>query len=263
MYWVLQDDIYGEEGFGRLLEALDHLRLPHSVHKVRPFVGTLDPEPQPPPGPVVVMGSYSLVRIARERGWRPGAWTNDSLDFVEQDRRWGAAMFNHGALVVPLSDVPEQREPFFLRPCRDTKEFAGRVMDWRGFEKWRASATSATPENGAAVPAGLPVMVCRRRSALQEHRLWIVGGRAVTASTYRKGSWKHYDARVDPHVVEFGERMAVEWSPADAYAMDVAETDDGPRIMEVNNINAAGFYAADMNRLVIALEDLVARQGSA
>jgi len=34
----------------------------------------------------------------------------------------------------------------------------------------------------------------------------------------------------------------------------VCETDDGLRIVEINTLNAAGFYAADVQRLVMVLE---------
>jgi hypothetical protein len=46
------------------------------------------------------------------------------------------------------------------------------------------------------------------------------------------------------------------WQPQRAFVLDVAETADGPKIVEINTLNSAGFYAADIQRIVLALEEL-------
>lgn len=40
------------------------------------------------------------------------------------------------------------------------------------------------------------------------------------------------------------------------FVIDVCDTPDGLRIVEINTINCAGFYAGDIQRLVAALEVL-------
>lgn len=64
MYWVIQNNIYAEEGFQKLIETLERLNLTYSIHKVIPFLGTIEPACNPPNGPVIVMGSYTLARVA-------------------------------------------------------------------------------------------------------------------------------------------------------------------------------------------------------
>ncbi len=46
-----------------------------------------------------------------------------------------------------------------------------------------------------------------------------------------------------------------EWQPHEAFVVDVCELDEGLKVLELNTLNAAGFYAADVQRLVVALED--------
>ncbi|MGV3619435.1 MAG: ATP-grasp domain-containing protein [Archangium sp.] len=41
----------------------------------------------------------------------------------------------------------------------------------------------------------------------------------------------------------------------EAFVIDIAETPNGLRIVELNTFNSAGFCAADVQRLVIAVED--------
>jgi hypothetical protein len=255
MHWILQNNIYNEAGFAELVGALERLGLPFSLHKVIPFVGELDPEPAPHGDRVVVMGSYTLARAAQRRGWQPGAWL-DNLDFSIQREHWGAAILNHDAEVVPLGEIPEQREPFFLRPVTDTKSFAGRVLDWPSFLEWHERLRALSPEDRPEVWLDTPVMVCRNKEIWSEARLWIVDGRVATASGYKVGTLVRSSPPelVDPRVLDFAAARAAEWSPNRAYVMDLAETPDGLKIIEVNNLNSAGWYKADLNQLVIALE---------
>lgn len=55
-------------------------------------------------------------------------------------------------------------------------------------------------------------------------------------------------------LAEILERGGLDYS--DAYVLDICRTDDGLKIIETNCINAAGFYAADLGKLVSALEEL-------
>ena len=38
--------------------------------------------------------------------------------------------------------------------------------------------------------------------------------------------------------------------------MDIAETPDGLKIIEVNNLNSAGWYKGNVQKLIEALEDM-------
>jgi hypothetical protein len=38
--------------------------------------------------------------------------------------------------------------------------------------------------------------------------------------------------------------------------MDIADTPNGLKIVEINNINSAGWYRCDMQKLVTSLEDM-------
>lgn len=279
MYWVLQNNIYSEEGFDNLCHALQRLDVPYGTYKVVPFVGTLDPDPELPPGSnAIVMGSYSLARHAVARGWKPGAFL-DNLDFEIQRKYWEDWMLNYDAEIYPFGEIPFQSKPFFLRPVHDTKAFTGLVLDWGQYEQWRDGLRrcpeTIDPEND---PLGVnlltlatPVMVCSKKEIFSETRCWVVNGnprisvgdrvtghRVVTASGYKIGTLKRYSPpeEVDQRIIDFANGAAAWWSPNDAYVLDIADTPDGLKIVEVNNLNSAGFYKADMNKLVMALESL-------
>lgn len=253
-HWVLQNNLYSEEGFTSLTDALDRFGFPYSIHKCVPFVGTLEPDPSELPNPVIVMGSYTLARHAKERAWTPGAWL-DNLDFITQRDRWWDRMLNFDAQCGSFGKLTTRYQPFFIRPVHDTKSFTGMVIDWDYYTKWRDGIERMGPEPDFNLDT--QVMVCSKKEIYSETRCWIVDGRVVTASGYKVGTIKRYSDQVDQGITNFAQEMADIWSPNPAYVMDVAETPNGLKIVEINNLNSAGFYKADMQKLVWALHELV------
>ncbi|MNY05486.1 hypothetical protein D3C86_1382090 [compost metagenome] len=78
----------------------------------------------------------------------------------------------------------------------------------------------------------------------------------VTYSLYKMGSRIIYRPEIDDDALEFTKRMvALNPGYAQAYVLDVCKCDDGLKIIETNCLNAAGFYAADLFKLIEAFED--------
>jgi len=258
MHWIVQRNL-NEEGFGALARAIEVLDLPHTYCTVVPYAGRLEPDPQPAAGErVVVMGAYTMLRVARERGWSPGAFIDDNFDYEVQRRHWGDRLLNADATFTAFGALPEQQGLFFVRPTHDSKVFAGKVVDWTDFWEWRERV------RGLDNPAPLlnmdtPIMAAPLRTIWREYRTWVVDGRVVTASLYKEGEQVRYDALVPDDVVAYAEDCARVWSPHRAYVLDVAETPDCFRIVEVNCLNSAGFYAGNIGRLVQAIEDAFGR----
>jgi hypothetical protein len=205
------------------------------------------------------MGSYSLARVAIKKRWRPGAFL-DNLDFEIQRQHWGDRMLNHDAVITTFDNVPFQRDPFFLRPVHDTKAFTGMVIDWGYYEEWRDSISQLSET--FILTKDTPVMVCQKKELYSETRFWIVDRNIITASKYKTGTIKRYEevrgSRWDNDLIAFADDCACIWSPNQAFVLDIAETPQGLKIVEVNNINSSGFYKGDMQRLITAIENLKA-----
>lgn len=257
MHWIIQNNIYNEEGFHSLISTLETLGLPYSIHRCIPFVGTLDPEPQPTQDRVIVMGSYTLAREAIKRGWNPGVFLNGNFNYSLQELNWGNLMINSDHEIHCFAQVPPQEQPFFIRPTLDSKSFTGEVMDWPSFVEWRDRVLKLTPEDNPMIKWDTEVLISSVKEIFAEYRIWIVDKKAVAWSQYKIGTrkLKNYIPDVDPRIREFAEKAAEIWSPHRAYVMDIFETENGLFIGEVNNLNSAGFYAANMGKLIMALEE--------
>lgn len=275
MHWVLQHNLFREEGFKRLLDTLKRMGISYSVHKVIPFVGVLSPPVDPenedvriefdentvvdfPEGPKIVMGSYSMARYARKHGWAPGSFDSENLDYEKQIPHWGSAMLNSDSWVGRFADVPKQKHEFFIRPTLDSKSFAGVVMGWSVFRRWREGVIKCGADNGGFLDGDTLVQVATKKTIYSEYRLWIVDRRIVTASLYKQGRTVRYSSDVDNDVLDYAQTFLTpdKWVPDRAFVLDIAVTSEGLRIVEAGNINSAGFYAADMQKLVMALEDM-------
>ena len=259
MHWVLQENIFNEDGFGVLLDTLERFGIPYSEHKVIPFVGDLIPEPSIPDGQnVVVMGSYSMSSYADKMGWTPGSFANDNHDFQVQLHHWGDDMVNAAAKVVPFGAVEEQRLPFFIRPVDDTKSFPGTVMDWGQYCEWRDRVLAIADEDNPLLDRNTMIMVSPLVKIYREYRLWVVDGRIVTASLYKEGTRVRYDDVVEGRVLHYASQFVGpnQWQPARAYCLDIFDTELGLKIGEVNNINSAGLYKADVQELVHAIDSM-------
>jgi hypothetical protein len=255
MFWVVQNNIFNENGYAELLHALERLGIQHQVVKIVPFIHTIEPDVFPPEGPVMVMGSYTMWEVARLKGWQPGSFTNDNFTFEKQLAHWGERMLNHDSWVGRFADAMPRVPRFFIRPVLDSKSFAGAVMDHLEFYDWKKAVlaldcyTTLTGDDLVQIAAVKPLV--------RESRLWVVDGKIVTASVYKVGSRVHSDPNVDPNVIQYGEECIAAWQPARAFCLDIFETEDNRLwVGEINTINAAGFYAANVQKLVAAIDSM-------
>jgi hypothetical protein len=99
------------------------------------------------------------------------------------------------------------------------------------------------------------VHIAPRKDLQREFRTWIIKGKVVTASQYRIGNKTVHERCTEPLVIQFAQQMADIYCPADEFVLDVCMTDVGMRIVEVNCINCAGFYEADLQKLLVAVQE--------
>jgi hypothetical protein len=254
MYWVIQENLFHEEGMEEFIRVLERMDLPHSFHKVVPFSGELIP-PVSPPNPVIAIGAYSMLNYARMRSWFPGVFTNGNFDFMIWRHNWKEHCLNVDAKIYPFALVPKQ-DLFFMRPTMDSKQFTGAVFEWDEYEDWRSRIVDLKEDTGTTLKPSTSVLVCSPKDILREYRLWIIDKKVVTASLYKIGDRVRYDENVEQEVIDFGRRIVQQWAPDRAFVLDVALTYEGYKVVEINCINAAGLYAANVGLLINAFENM-------
>lgn len=267
MHWIVQENICQEQKWRELIDTLERLSLPYSIHKVVPFSGELIPEPELPTDNVFCFGSTSLHRYTKQKNWRPG--TIELPNFAVQMRsKWNTEYLNRDCMIMTIDRLyreisgPKFNYPeYFIRPIDDSKFIAGQVMSTEEIKEWCKRIIVLKENDGSNVNSQSGIVISTPKKICKEARFWIVDDNIATYSMYKIGRTISYSkSMVDTKMIEYVWKLIsimsfIYWSPGSAYCLDIAEIDDQQyKIVEINGINSSGFYDCDINKLVIAIE---------
>lgn len=144
-------------------------------------------------------------------------------------------------------------EYIFVRPQHDTKSLVGQVWTAGEFKKWCQEAKLGSY---AEVNGDTPIVVATPYGIDAEWRLFIVDNQIISASQYHKAGRLFKSQGAPDGVLKFAQTVMERWNPAPAYVLDICESAKNYYIMEVQGFNSAGHYAADINKVVCAVNDL-------
>jgi hypothetical protein len=257
MQWILQDD----EDNTALAELLARMGIAYSIHTKLRDVAI--PEPViDDHDRVVIFGYYSAQAFSKARGYKPGVF---ELNPYVLEQAWQPHLLNprDSAAFVRVRDiadrVPDDGRRYFVRPVEDSKTMSGMVLSSAEIRAKAAAVMDVAPEQliqGKLAPdtellLSVPVTIQK------EWRVWIVAGEVVTWSLYKMAGKMVVRQEIDQDALDFVRTM-VEVNPgySDAYVIDICRTENGLRIIETNCINASGYYEADLQKLIFAIEDL-------
>jgi hypothetical protein len=254
MHWILQDNLFNESAYEELLATLERFELPYSIHKVIPFIGELVPEPELDHKNVICMGSYSLRHYAKKKIWAPGVFDLAPCTFEIQREKWGEEMLNYDSQVVKFKNAAVLDDAF-IRPIEDSKVFAGKVFSAAEFHEWQEKVCVLNEDYGNSLTKDTFIQVVSPKLIHAEYRFWIVHGDIICASMYKLGQRVIYSDQVNEVVFDYVRDRIATWQPHAAFVIDVCETPDGMKIVEINTLNSSGFYACNIQKLVMALEE--------
>lgn len=251
MHWVIAETLKSDKRFPELIECLERQRTPYTVVNKAPFSEVLL-TPVDISGPVFAIGMGSMQAVSKGYGWAPGYI--EAYEFDELLDIFGDQMLNYGAVVGELGSIEFPQDKCFLRPVKDDKSFAGTTMMREVFAEWRANI--AALEGEGTITLQTRIVVAPLRKIQVEYRMYVVGGRVVTGSVYKLGDVVQYLPHVDERVYHFTQAMVQQLGNNKSLVMDIADTEDGLKIIETNSISSSGFYAIDLGKFVNAINDL-------
>ncbi|EDY21378.1 conserved hypothetical protein [Chthoniobacter flavus Ellin428] len=254
MHWVLQASFLSEPGRSALIAALERFGISYSVHKVVPKEGDLIPEPELKHKNVICFGSYSLRPAVLRNQWSPGLFDVLDQDFETQREHWGAHMLNFDSVVSSVRDAAFTTESMFVRPVNDSKYFSGRIFTAQEFGAWQRSICQPEADRRTSLAPQTRIQLAPLVTIHAEYRFWIVKNEIITQSLYRLGGKATPAREVDEKFASFVNERIRQWTPHETFVIDVCDTPGGIKIVEVNTLNCSASYAADVQRLVLALE---------
>jgi len=232
----------------------------HIVHLIRLEKGADAPVPFGLPGdaPLVCHGPGFVTRALHHPRLSRGLFFDPAAFRWSAFRAaWGDAMLARDGNVMTLAGALERLrgQPAFVRPDADSKAFDGAVLDREGLLRAALSINHATS-----------VVLARPMAIEAEWRFFIVAREVAACSEYRRWGRPSVDGAVPHAAIELAAELAMRWSPAEVYCLDLAAAENRVGVIEANCFNASRFYAADMRRILQAVNAHVlarhARAGS-
>lgn len=185
-----------------------------------------------------------------------GSMLNENHDYEVYSDKFGLEnMLNGDGFVISFTDkLPTEDNEFFARPTKDTKVFSGQIFSKKSWNNYLKTCNDSDSVN--IITDETKILVAPLKNIQQEVRCWVVGGKVVTASRYKIGDrviYKNYDDEL--LFINFAQRMVDKFQVADAFVIDVCLADGNLKVIEVNNINSAGFYECNLYKLIESLEN--------
>jgi len=259
MHWLVQENVGHEEQWNEVIAQLERLKIRHSIHKVVPFSGELIPEPDLGDQKVWCYGSLSMMKTCRNNGWYPGCIPLDNYDFLFQRCVWRNHMLNHDAAIATFVDIYNDDIPLyetnFIRPTDDSKFIKGSIMSRNELLEWARVIISDGDLTGGGAEWTSKLVIAKPKTIYAEYRFWIVNGRMITCSPYKLGDQVSYAGVVPLLARNYALQRVEQMHDINTYCLDIADTPNGYKIVEINNINSSGLYRANIQKLIMAIED--------
>lgn len=215
---------------------------------VVPFKTTLDNEFDAKEKYVIPYGSVRLSKIGLIHGWQ-GIYQSDYSFNSEIWFENRPDMLNSDSIslsIKELQDLPVNGK-IFIRPSLDHKAFTGFVATKKGILDL---AERAEIEDNVNFDMNTRVSVSSVKSIEAEYRYFVIGGKVVSGSLYAQMGVPMTQPVTEKCRLKMAQAAANEWLPHETCVMDLADTNEGCKVIEFNAFNSSGFYYHDVDNIV-------------
>jgi len=249
-HWVLQNNLFFENNRKEIIDVFEKLDIKYTFVEIVPFSHELIPEIYNDTN-IITNGSILLSKIAKERDWNPGGFLNNNFNYEVWFPYFQKYLLNKNAIFTDVKDAFPEYADIFVRPILDDKSFDGIVFNNKEFYDWKEEILLG--KNNFVTPE-TKILYDKAKNIGQEHRHFIVDKKVITSSRYKLGGFLNQSENVDQYIIDFAENMSKIYSPARAFVLDTYINEDEIGIVELGCICNAGFYKADVQKIIMALE---------
>jgi hypothetical protein len=259
--WLIESGVYGEE-VEPLAAEVRRQGMECRFVTYREVVK--GPAPLPPGACAIVYGTYPTVRHAMLRcDWHPGGWCSpENFDCATYYPHFAEYLLNQRHEILPgVAAIREKARLFrefgrdgrvFARPTSVHKLFVGRLIAEEDFETALASTRYDSESR---------IVIAEPRELGREWRLVVAGDEVIAASQYADRGVKSIQPGCPDKVFGFARDMlaAVRWRPDDLFMLDVCESANGLRLVELNSFSCSWLYACDFAAVVVGCSRIAIR----
>lgn len=238
----------------KMAKACDGLGISYKLFKLIPFLPHVPRIGASNTEPFVLIGSTTLnINALKSRKYRRGIWFNKNFAPTCYAKGYGADFLNHDQQVMQIQHVPDNLlDPdteIFIRSDNDSKQISGGTVFFRELLEIKANTLAhhdALWTGGDLFSPQSEIVIASVKNLYAEYRLIVMDQQIIGASMYRPT--RHYSVPQD--IIEFAKEKIQQWKPHVIHTLDIAETDEGPKVIECNCVNGAGWYEADYGSII-------------
>ncbi len=197
----------------------------------------------------------------------PGAYgindnTNCNVYYSQLPEEW---MLNNQFVMAPFRTIKNNPKRFFdlfgmddlfIRPNSGRKSFTGYTISRENAAFELNSSTQLTSVQDDTI-----CLISPAKKINSEFRFVVGNGEVIDGSEYRWDSvldirhdWLEDCHKLAKKVAEY------KWRPDTCFTVDVADTPDGPRVIELNGFSCAGMYACDKELVFGRVSDIAQKE---
>jgi len=210
--------------------------------------------------PVILRGSVGFATWTHAH-WpiSPGAFRSELLRPSSYLPAYGDLALNSNAIITSYAEFQTRRAEFedrlsgtlFVKPADGGKLLSGTILE-SGRSLFDAHYSSH--RRWFDPPEDFRLLLARSCTIFAEWRFVIAGDKAIANSQYKRGSVLESRRGAPEGAEVLADTLAkYTWRPADVFIADIAETESGFRLLELNTFGTAGLYDCDLKAIVQAV----------
>lgn len=240
MYFLIQANVYLDSDHYKIFDALEELNIDYDVINIPSTAEKIDFETDRKD--VFVYGSVKIARLAKQNtDWFPGSFYGGNHLYEVYFKYYGENLLNYKVSVHKISEelIWKKGEVKFIKPYKEAKIFTGKVFTET---EWKDFVFEAIESTSNRITENSLVQISEAKQTIKEARLWIVGGQIINAGYYKFNDNAPFEENVSPEGLSFANEMIQIFDLEEAFVMDICQTNEDWKIVEINCINNSGFY---------------------
>ncbi len=261
--WVIQNNLSSENGdFDKMSKACDELGIEYEGIQVIPFSPNMPDFTKDDKINIYYGATTLMYNIYHQLNKPIGLFFDEQRFSMEKyNEVWGEFMLNgsNDGKITTFREFALENHPddmnFFSRPDADDKSFNGEV---RSFLEIKNLIENSMKCDNVRLTEDTKILVSKPYNITKEWRNYIVDGKVVSSSMYRKNFKLHKDGIDIPEdMIKFVEERCKEYQPHSIFAMDIALCGGDYYIIECGCMNSVGLYHSDIKKIIESVTNFI------
>lgn len=217
MHYIIQENIFKEEQYDNFINIFNKYKLDYQIVKIKPFVEELEYK-EPMNNNVITFGSLKLTRLAsKNKDFYPNNFLNKNHDYSVYSKYYKDYLLNYDSKIINFYDKNlKLPDIFFARPTKDNKAFVGKLYQKEDFFTMKSIL-----KRNNWVKENFEIQISTPKKINSEARFWVIDGKIITGSYYRKYNNYHLEEIKNGNMWDFAQKMVDIYQIAESFVIDI------------------------------------------